>query len=153
MKWLEHRIPPPIVLLITAAMMWIIARTTYVAPLNQGIRYVTTAILFVIGVSVVLLAMFRFRRAGTTINPVEIERASSLVTSGIFQLTRNPMYLGLCIVLTGVAVLLSAPWALLGLAIFVLFISRFQIQPEEGAMRTRFGNAYDEYCRRTRRWI
>lgn len=153
MSSLEHRIPPPIVVLITAAIMWAIARTTYVAPINQNVRYATATLLLVIGVSVVLLAMFRFRRAGTTINPVEIERASSLVTGGIFQLTRNPMYLGLCIILTGVAVWLSAPFTLLGLAIFVLFISRFQIQPEEHAMRTLFGNAYDEYCRRTRRWI
>jgi protein-S-isoprenylcysteine O-methyltransferase Ste14 len=153
MKWLEHRIPPPIAVLITVAIMWLIARTTYVAPINQMLRYAAAALLLVAGVSIVLLAMSRFRRVGTTINPVEIERASSLVTDGLFQFTRNPMYVGLCVILTGVAVWLSSPFALLGLVIFVLFISRFQIQPEERAMRTLFGNAYEDYCRRTRRWI
>lgn len=153
MKSLEHRIPPPIVLLITAALMFVIARATYVVPINQYVRYLTAALLVVIGVSVTLLGMSRFRQARTTLNPVQIDRASSLVTGGIYQLTRNPMYLGLCIILTGVAVFLSAPWTLLGLAIFVVFMSRFQIQPEERAMRTRFGDSYDEYCHRTRRWI
>lgn len=153
MKWLEHRIPPPIVVLITAAMMWVIARLTYLAPINQNVRYITATLLVVLGVSVTWLGMSRFRQAGTTLNPVQIGRASSLVTGGIYQFTRNPMYLGLCIILTGVAVWLSAPWTLLGLAIFVLFMSRFQIQPEERAMRTLFGEAYDEYCRGTRRWV
>ena len=153
MQWLEHRIPPPIVVLITAAIMWLIARITHVVPTNSNVRYLTAALLVIAGVSVVLTGMSRFRQAGTTINPVAIERASSLVTGGIYERTRNPMYLGLCVILTGVAVFLAAPYALLGLVLFVWFIGRFQIQPEERAMRTLFGTTYDEYCRRTRRWI
>ena len=141
MQWLEHRIPPPIVVLITAAIMWLIARITHVVPTNSNVRYLTAALLVIAGVSVVLTGMSRFRQAGTTINPVAIERASSLV------------YMGLCVILTGVAVFLAAPYALLGLVLFVWFIGRFQIQPEERAMRTLFGTTYDEYCRRTRRWI
>lgn len=153
MKWLEHRVFPPAVALMCGMIMWAIARITYVVPISQTVRGVTATLLIVIAVSLILTAAFAFRRAGTTLNPALIERASSLVTSGIFQYTRNPMYLGLCILLTGVAVWLSAPLALVGPVIFVLYMSRFQIQPEERAMHTLFGDAYEAYCRGTNRWI
>ena len=93
-----------------------------------------------------LLALFKFRQASTTINPVEIERATSLVTDGIFQLTRNPMYLGLCTLLIAFAVWLSAPFALPGNLAFVLFTSRLQIQPEERAMRRHSCGTMIERC-------
>lgn len=100
-----------------------------------------------------LLAIREFRKARTTVDPVHIERASTLVTGGIFSLTRNPMYLGLTLVLTGFGVWLTAPWSLIGPILFVAFITRFQIIPEERTMRSLFRDAYDDYCRRTRRWI
>ena len=94
-----------------------------------------------------------FRRNKTTINPVDLESASALVTSGVFRFSRNPMYVGFTAMLVGWAVCLAAPWALVGPVAFVLFTNRFQIIPEERVMRDKFGQAYDDYQAQVRRWI
>jgi protein-S-isoprenylcysteine O-methyltransferase Ste14 len=94
-----------------------------------------------------------FRRAQTTINPLRPANASSLVTSGIYRFSRNPMYLGLLLVLIGWALRLSSLPALAGPLIFLLYIRRFQIAPEEEALAARFGKAYSEYTARVRRWL
>ena len=75
------------------------------------------------------------------------------MTSGSYRLTRNPMYLGMAILLATLAIVLSSPWLLLGPLVFVLFITRIQIIPEERAMHARFGDDYAAYCARVRRWI
>src|SRR6185295_5497363 len=72
-----------------------------------------------------------FRRAQTTINPMKPEAARSLVSSGVYRFTRNPMYVGLLLALLAWATFLSAPLALAGPLAFVLYIGRFQIAPEE----------------------
>ena len=79
--------------------------------------------------------------------------ASSLVTSGVYGVTRNPMYVGLLFVLVAWASLLAAPWTLIGPLVFVAYISRFQIAPEERALSTIFGDAYSQYRTRVRRWL
>ena len=89
----------------------------------------------------------------TPLDPVHIDRASTLVTSGVYRVTRNPMYLGLTVLLLAWAVFLAAPWTLLGPVVFALFISRFQIAPEEHAMREKFGVQYEAYAARVRRWL
>jgi len=98
-------------------------------------------------------AMLAFRRAKTTVSPVQIDAASRVVSNGVYRHTRNPMYVGLTALLTSWAVWLSAPWTLLGPAVFFLFTQRFQIIPEERAMQSRFGRGYSEYKRKVRRWI
>jgi protein-S-isoprenylcysteine O-methyltransferase Ste14 len=94
-----------------------------------------------------------FGRARTTINPVDIDAASTLVTDGIYRYTRNPMYLGLLALLAAWAVYLGVGWALLGPMIFVAFITRFQIMPEERVLQGKFGAAYADYRARVRRWV
>jgi len=81
------------------------------------------------------------------------EKASSLVTTGIYRFTRNPMYLGLLFVLFAWAVFLASVWALLGPVAFVFYIDRFQIAPEEAILAGMFGAAYTEYKARVRRWL
>ena len=94
-----------------------------------------------------------FRRARTTVNPTTPEAASFLVVSGIYRITRNPMYVGISLVLVAWAVFLSSAWALLGPAAFILYISRFQIAPEERALSKLFGAEYASYRARVRRWL
>lgn len=106
-----------------------------------------------IGLLISTAGALTFRRAGTTLNPHAIGKASTLVTHGIFALTRNPMYLGLTIQLTAWAGWLGSPWLLAGPAVCALFLNRFQILPEEVAMRELFGAEYDAYCARVRRWL
>src|SRR5664279_3386787 len=80
-----------------------------------------------------------FRRAKTTVNPMKPEAASSLVSSGVYRATRNPMYVGLLLVLVAWAVFLSSFLALLGPLAFIACIGRFQITPEERVLSALFG--------------
>ena len=94
-----------------------------------------------------------FKRARTTINPFRPENSTVLVTSGIFRITRNPMYVGLTLVLLGWAAFLSSGWGLLGPVVFALYINCFQIAPEERVLSAKFGEAYTRYTARVRRWL
>lgn len=149
MDWLEHRIPPPLVVFITGVLMWLAVRP--VAPL--GHRAWLALLVALAGVAVCLAGVASFRRARTTVNPLKPESASSLVVSGIYRHTRNPMYLGFAILLVAWAALLGAPLALFAVAGFVLYLDRFQIAPEERALAGLFGADYTRYRERVRRWV
>lgn len=153
MQALEHRIPPPIVFLIVAAAMGLAACFVPPAPIPIVLRLGLGLAFILAGLASAASGFRAFRRAGTTLNPSDVEAASALVTEGVFSLTRNPMYLGLAALLLGWAALLAIPWLLIGPAAFVLFITRFQILPEERAMRAKFGRAYEAYKTRVRRWL
>jgi protein-S-isoprenylcysteine O-methyltransferase Ste14 len=153
MNVLEHKIPPPLVLLLVAVLMWVIAHYTSAVALSSFVRWILVVGFLIVGFIFAPPAILAFRRKQTTIDPVHIERASTLVTTGPFGYSRNPMYLGLTALLLAWAIYLSAPWALLGPIVFVLFITRFQIIPEEKAMSAKFGSSYEVYCQNVRRWI
>jgi hypothetical protein len=93
------------------------------------------------------------QRAKTTINPFKPQNSTALVTSGVYRFTRNPMYLGLTLIVLGWATFLCSVWALAGPVLFVLYISRFQIEPEERILSAKFGAAYSDYVSRVRRWL
>ncbi|QRY77723.1 isoprenylcysteine carboxylmethyltransferase family protein [Pseudomonas sp. PDNC002] len=149
MDWLEHRIPPPLVAIISGLLMWLAAPT--LAPLGGRLWLALPVVLA--GVAVCLAGVASFRRARTTVNPLKPESASSLVIAGIYQYTRNPMYLGFAIILLGWCVFLGSTLALIGVALFVLYINHFQIRPEERALRELFGAEFDAFCARVRRWV
>jgi protein-S-isoprenylcysteine O-methyltransferase Ste14 len=89
----------------------------------------------------------------SSLDPHRPEKSTALVTRGMFRLSRNPMYLGMALSLLGWAVWLGRPWLVVGPAAFVLYITRFQILPEERALAEKFGLAYQAYRRTTRRWL
>ena len=149
MDWLEHRIPPPLVAIISGLLMWLAVRP--IAPL--GGRLWLALLVVLAGAAVCLAGVASFRRARTTVNPLKPESASSLVVAGIYRHTRNPMYLGFAIILLGWCVFLGSALAVLGVAAFVLYIGRFQIRPEERALRELFGAEFDAFCGRVRRWV
>jgi len=107
----------------------------------------------IVGFGFAISGVLAMRRARTTISPIKPEAATSLVTSGVYRFTRNPMYLGLCFVLLAWAVFLSSAWAFLGPGAFVLYINRFQIAPEENALSKLFGTAFANYQSKVRRWL
>ena len=153
MNALENKVPPPIVALLIGTVMWAVAR---LSPLPEGgspLRLAISYGLAGLGVLVVALGMLAFRRAKTTINPVKIEAVSSIVTNGIYRYTRNPMYVGLAVLLAGWAVHIAVPFVFLGPLVFVLFITRFQIIPEERVLTSKFGGEYRKYRERVRRWL
>lgn len=153
MQALELKIPPPVVALTVAVAMWGISLVTPRLETSTVFRGIAVLAIAILALGLSVAGVMVFRHARTTSNPLAPEKASSLVTSGVYRLTRNPMYLGLSLVLLAWAVFLSAPAALLGPLIFVLYISRFQIVPEERALTKLFGRTFADYKARVRRWL
>ena len=143
--------PPPPVLALAAAGLQRAATTDAAAP--TGLRRATAALVAAPALALMGTAMRQFRSQGTTVDPLRPERASVLVVSGPFALTRNPMYVGLAGLLAAHAVLRGSPRAVVPLAGFVTVIDRTQIPAEESAMATLFGDGYAEYRRRVPRWV
>lgn len=153
MKSLELKIPPPIVALLTAAAMWGLAKISPSLAVPHDLRIWMAVGIALPGIAFDIAGAVRFFRAKTTVNPLKPQKSSSLVTSGIYRLTRNPMYLGMLMALLGWCVYLSAPLAFLGPVFFMFYIGRFQIAPEERVLTSLFGDEYAAYCKRVRRWL
>lgn len=152
MGWLEHRIPPPFVMVTIAVLMWF-AHVWLGNDLAGGLLLVLGLAFCVAGIAVAVTGFRTMVAARTSPSPTQIDRAKHLVMGGIYTRTRNPMYLGMVIFLIGLECIFANAWLLLGPFAFVLFIRRFQISPEERVMREKFGAEYDAYRRRVRRWI
>ena len=150
---LELKVPPPVVAVLVALAMRGLWRLGPVLDLPATFRHVAAFMLAATGIATAVSGVIGFRRARTTLRPENPEKTSALVTGGIYRITRNPMYLGLVLVLTAWALALAAPWTLLGPAFFALYIQRFQIRPEERVLAAKFGGAYARYCDEVRRWI
>lgn len=153
MRILENRIPPPVVALLMGAAMWSLAPYTPMLTLAPMPRDLVAALVAMLGIGMALAGAAAFRKAATTTNPLHPERATALVAGGIFRFTRNPMYVGLSLVLLAWAIHLASPLAVLGPLLFCAYITRFQVLPEERAMEARFGDSYRQYKQRVRRWL
>jgi protein-S-isoprenylcysteine O-methyltransferase Ste14 len=153
MRALELKIPPPAVAALTAGAMWGISLVGPLLEVPASVRVAAAATIALAGAAFGLAGAISFRRARTTFNPTKPETTSSFVCTGIYGVSRNPMYLGLLFVLVAWAVFLSAAWALLGPLAFVLYMNRFQIAPEESVLSSMFGTGYAAYKSRVRRWL
>jgi protein-S-isoprenylcysteine O-methyltransferase Ste14 len=153
MQALELKVPPPVLMLLFAVTMWLLSMSAPPLTLALPWRIPVALILWSAGIAIALAALFEFLRAKTTVNPLSPEAASAIVTSGIYRYSRNPMYVGLLLALLGWSVWLShlLPFALL--PFFILYINRFQIEPEERALSTKFGGLFRDYRRSVRRWL
>ena len=154
MPSLELKIPPPVVAAIVASAMYVTASLlppTHALP--PGVRVFAALALAGVGMGFDMAGLLAFKKAKTTINPLTPQRSSAVVTYGIYGITRNPMYMGLVLILLGLAVYLASLWVLPGPLVFAVFITRFQIQPEERVLAARFGTDYTAYCARVRRWL
>lgn len=140
-------------LLSAGVVMWFVARSDFAAPMTIPYAMIIAIACAAVGVLIAALAIRTFNSADTTIDPLHPEEASSLVSSGIFSRTRNPMYLGLTLVLGAWLIWLGSLTNVFVLAAFVIFVTEFQIKPEEAALRALFGSSYDDYCRDVRRWL
>lgn len=154
MKALELKIPPVLLFLIIAVCMYLIATIdngwfyTYI-PL----RSVWSIGLFVVSGFVGISGVVEFRRAKTTVDPTKPDKASSVVDSGIFAKTRNPMYVALFLLLLSWGFWLEDGLALTFCWLFIPYMNRFQILPEERALEAAFGAAYLDYKAKVRRWV
>ncbi len=153
MRSLELKIPPVAMSLGFGALMWVVARIVPTAGFTVPAgRIMATGLAFA-GVVIALLGVVSFRRARTTVNPLHPHAASALVISGIYRLTRNPMYLGLLLVLAGWALFLANVLSFALPVAFVFLMNRLQIIPEERALTALFGSGFADYQSKVRRWL
>ena len=151
MTYLRRKIYPPIWLLFgLIAIFW----------LNEylpGPRYTSVAgqviggALILAGLVLLVTANGLFTRAGTNVIP--FHDVTALVTSGVYRLSRNPMYLGMVLVLLGVAVTVGATTALAVPPLFAVIVQLRFIQGEEQMLREAYPQEYPAYCAKVRRWI
>jgi len=153
MSRLELRVPPDIVWLVVAAIMWLASTLTPALAVSDLVRVMLACTAFAAGGALIVAARVSLNRAHTTWLPSRPERATALVTTGVFGVSRNPTYLGMWLVLLGWSIVLADPVALLLTTLFVLYVNRFQVAPEERALRQSMGDEYRNYEERVRRWL
>jgi protein-S-isoprenylcysteine O-methyltransferase Ste14 len=153
MHWLEHKIPPPLVAAAIALLMWPLSSVLPKIVVANSIHLALAISVALAGFVFALAGAIAFRRAKTTVNPLHPEQATALVTGGVYRVSRNPMYAGLLLCLLAWAIYLASPLALAGPVAFILFINRFQIEPEEKVLAEKFGAPFAEYCASVRRWV
>ena len=147
---METKIPPPIVTLI---FIFLIAFSNrLVEPFSFEYQMHLGVLIIICGLSVLISAARVFKQLETTINPMQPAQASKLAIIGPFKYTRNPMYLGMSIMLIGFGLIFGAKLTVCFVAMFVLYITVFQIIPEERAMVEKFTD-WNDYCSKVRRWL
>jgi protein-S-isoprenylcysteine O-methyltransferase Ste14 len=148
---METKIPPPVVTLIFGFAIYLSRK---IFP-EIEIQYASFfgMFLLLLGFFILISAVKLFRNDKTTVNPLSPEQATKLVTNGIFKLSRNPMYLGMAVILASVAVFFNIIGGIIFMALFCLYITKFQIIPEEKAMKELFAQDFERYMQATRRWI
>ena len=121
--------------------------------INNIIFYILSLFFIILGPFILISAVRSFKAEQTTINPININNASSLVFSGVFKYSRNPMYLGMVFILLALSFRFNLDAGILFTSIFIMYITKFQIIPEEAAMKSIFGEDFNKYKNKTRRWI
>ena len=150
---LELKIPPLALVVLALALTCTLGVFTPQVEGLDAARWTVGGVLLVAAAVTGVSGIRAFRRAQTTVNPLRPERASTLVTTGVYGFTRNPMYLAMELGLLAAGVFTGGPAALLGPALLAGILTRLQIVPEERALAANFGPAYVEYRARVRRWI
>jgi len=152
MDKLELKIPPVAVFIVSLLLIYL-ADKVAVFHIDLPLNWVVFAVCFVVSGYFGLSGILAFRKAGTTVNPVEIEKACAIVDKGVYRFSRNPMYLGLLLLLFGYGYLQQNILCLLVSPLFVLYMNRFQIIPEERFLQHKFADDYISYKEKVRRWI
>jgi len=150
---MKLKVPPVLVLIIFGGLMFLLS---YFLPVGYfdffGRKYLMYGLLF-FATAIGLISLIQFFRSKTTVDPTAPSKATNLVTSGVYQFSRNPMYLGMLLMLLAWGIWLGNAFNVLLAAGFVGYMNRFQIIPEEEVLREMFGSDYKQYCSLTRRWF
>lgn len=150
---LELKIIPPLQLLISAALMVIL--TTYLPQYHFTLPVTLPIIIFLILVASIIgiLALYDFRKHKTTFHPHTPEKTNTIVDTGVFAYSRNPMYISLALILIALGIYLQNYASFLIIPLFLWYITRFQIMPEERMLTKIFPKDYQAYCQKVRRWL
>ena len=157
MNSLKLKIIPPFQVLILGELIWGLHENIDLSDVNLhvhfGWEYMLSRIVLVLALIIVLLAVLEFWKLKTTVSPVNIHKASSLITTGVFKWSRNPIYFADALILLAWVLWLGFLPGIAVIVVFIWYIRRFQIEPEEVLLEEIFGRAYRDYCAKTRRWI
>ncbi|GLX78234.1 membrane protein [Thalassotalea insulae] len=153
MRCLELKIPPVLLVILSALLMWLSQPYFPLYPLSFTMRITVFLLMLATGFVIALIGVLAFKKAQTTVNPIKPETSSALVNIGIYKITRNPMYVGMALALIGWAFFLGNPISLVFVVAFVLYMTYFQIKPEEKMLTKLFQQQYIDYCKQVKRWI
>ncbi len=145
------KIPPPLLVLILVISNYFSSKKIDLILLpNQNL---ISFLIFLIGILVLINPIFKFIKSKTTIDPIKFKKVNKLITSGIYKYSRNPMYLGLLIIVIATSIFYLNIFSITTPILFYCWINRFQIKREEVFLKEKFGNEYVLYITKTRRWI
>jgi protein-S-isoprenylcysteine O-methyltransferase Ste14 len=142
---MNNKIPPPIITLICGLGIYL-SRSLFPTYNHTSTDMIGVSFLL-LGIITLITAVLSFKRQSTTVNPLQPEKASSLVISGIFKYSRNPMYLGMLLILLSMTIKFNFIGGIL------MIFTKFQIIPEEIVLERLFGDEFTRYKKKTRRWI
>jgi len=152
-KSLELRINPPLQMLVSVVLIYATSQSLPLSTTLLEHRWLISSIFISIGLIFIMAGLLSFHFSKTTGNPDKPESVSSLVTSGIYRITRNPMYVGLIFLLLAGGVWLGSFFSVVVIVLFQQYTTRFQIIPEERALSELFPEQYHDYCKKVRRWL
>jgi protein-S-isoprenylcysteine O-methyltransferase Ste14 len=152
MDSMELKITPPTMTMITVLVMLIFS-LLWPSSWPLWLRLLPALVFTLSGLALTVLAWLPYHRTGTTWRPDAPEEVRNLLTEGVYQYSRNPMYLGLVVILLGWGCWLGSLAAFLPLPFFVYFLTRLQIIPEERALERHFNEGFRRYSARVRRWL
>jgi len=147
---LKTKIPPPLITLICILIIYFFEKEFI---FFEDWNIYISGFFLLWGLIVIAFAVFKFAKTKTTVDPTKPSKTSSLVISGIYRITRNPMYLGmLFLIISFTFYKLSLAGAIV-IPSFIFYINKYQIEPEEYEMRKKFGENFEDYCKKVDRWI
>ena len=153
MKFLELKVPPVALFILVLVASYSSAQQLSTGAIGMPFKFIILGVGIALSGVIGLAGIWEFRKQKTTVNPIKVETASTVVDSGIFGYTRNPMYLGLLILLFCFGYFFQNIFSVLLSFAFVIYMNQFQIKPEERALEQLFGAEYVDYKHKVRRWI
>lgn len=150
---LALKIIPPVQVIISAGLMYGFANYLPQYHFTLVIRWPMILLLIVAAATIGILALYDFHKHQTTFHPHTPEKTSTVVDSGVFAYSRNPMYLSMVITLIALVIYFQNYSCFVILPLFIWYITRFQIIPEEQMLTTLFPDDYSKYCQKVRRWF
>ena len=149
-KYLNTKIPPPLVTMLCIGIIYLFEiQIEYSHPNLKAVGI----IFLILGLIMIFLAVLKFIKTKTTVDPTRPHKTSNLVITGIYKITRNPMYLGMLFLIIAYAIYNNNIIGCIVIPVFIFYINKFQIEPEEIEMRKKFGESFENYCKKVNRWL
>lgn len=152
-KALELKLPPGLLVALFATAIWLTHSALPLPAMAQSVAAVLALVFICLAVAILLMSSWKFFRAKTTVDPRQPMAANNLITTGLFAFSRNPIYLAFTFILIALGFWLTSALAWVWIALFITYVQRLQIIPEERLLTQRFGQDYANYCKRVRRWL